>query len=218
VIWQAEERWPARPGKELIEPPAATRNCPGLFVALRGVCAHPHQCGDDEPGAAQAAWPPMGPTGATEGRLGMTGARGPAGSREIAASDRASASVVAGSQFLQPANPRSPRHAPARKSGRHEGTVGLCCGGRGTGRQITGVSRYLKTTLGQPLVSWRSNGEQPGDQPSMQGQPLVPGPHKKSRGIGARFRTRITLALSLVDRVEAVSNEEARGDGRRPDA
>ena len=84
----------------------------------------------------------------------------------------------------------------------------------GTGGTITGVSRYIKTTLGKPLLSV---AVEPANSPVISqtrgGQALEPGPHK-IQGIGAGFVPG-NLDLDLVDRVEQVSDEEAVAMARR---
>ena len=86
--------------------------------------------------------------------------------------------------------------------------------GVGTGGTITGVSRYIKTTLGKPLVSV---AVEPTNSPVISqtrgGQALQPGPHK-IQGIGAGFVPG-NLDLGLLDRVEQVSDEEAVAMARR---
>jgi len=86
--------------------------------------------------------------------------------------------------------------------------------GVGTGGTITGVSRYIKSTLGKPLLSV---AVEPSNSPVISqtkaGEPLQPGPHK-IQGIGAGFVPG-NLDLALVDRVEQVSDEEAVSMARR---
>jgi len=86
--------------------------------------------------------------------------------------------------------------------------------GVGTGGTITGVSRFIKKTKGKPILSV---AVEPVASPVLtqttSGQPLKPGPHK-IQGIGAGFVPKV-LDLSLVDRIEQVSNEEAIEFGRR---
>jgi cysteine synthase A len=86
--------------------------------------------------------------------------------------------------------------------------------GVGTGGTITGVSRYIKTTLGKPLLSV---AVEPTNSPVISqtraGEALKPGPHK-IQGIGAGF-VPANLDLSLVDRVETVGDEEAVSMARR---
>ena len=86
--------------------------------------------------------------------------------------------------------------------------------GVGTGGTITGVSRYIKRTLGKPLVSV---AVEPTASPVLQqrraGDPLKPGPHK-IQGIGAGFVPDV-LDLSLVDLIEPATNEESIDYARR---
>ena len=86
--------------------------------------------------------------------------------------------------------------------------------GVGTGGTITGVSRYIKTTLGKPLVSV---AVEPTNSPvirqTISGEALKPGPHK-IQGIGAGFVPH-NLDLTLLDRVESASDEEAVTMARR---
>ncbi len=86
--------------------------------------------------------------------------------------------------------------------------------GVGTGGTITGISRYIKKTRGKQILSV---AVEPTDSPvisqKLAGQELKPGPHK-IQGIGAGFIPD-TLDLSMVDRVEQVSNDEAIDFARR---
>jgi cysteine synthase A len=84
----------------------------------------------------------------------------------------------------------------------------------GTGGTITGVSRYIKSTLGKPLLSV---AVEPTNSPvisqTRSGLAVQPGPHK-IQGIGAGFVPG-NLDLAMVDRVEQVSDEEAVAMARR---
>jgi cysteine synthase len=86
--------------------------------------------------------------------------------------------------------------------------------GIGTGGTITGVSRYFKLEKGKKIVSV---GVEPAASPvitqTLNGETLKPGPHK-IQGIGAGFIPD-TLDLTMVDRVEQVTNEEAIEMARR---
>ncbi len=86
--------------------------------------------------------------------------------------------------------------------------------GVGTGGTLTGVSRFIKKTKGRALLTV---AVEPTHSPiisqTLAGQPLAPSPHK-IQGIGAGF-VPANLDLSLVDRVEQVSNEEAIETARR---
>ena len=86
--------------------------------------------------------------------------------------------------------------------------------GVGTGGTISGVSRYIKKVAGKKIISVAVEPEaSPVISQRLNGEPLKPGAHK-IQGIGAGFIPE-TLDLSVVDRVETVSNEEAIETARR---
>lgn len=93
------------------------------------------------------------------------------------------------------------------------GQVDVLVAGVGTGGTITGISRYLKSK-GRDITSV---AVEPANSPVigqyLAGKPLAPKPHK-IQGIGAGFIPDI-LDLSLVDRVEQVSDEDAMVYARR---
>jgi len=147
----------------------------------------------------------------TEGRLGMTGAVNRA--KEIAASDPQRYVLL--QQFVNPANPQIHHDTTGPEIWNDtDGEVDVLVAGVGTGGTITGVSRYIKTTLGKPLVSV---AVEPNNSPVISqtkgGQAIQPGPHK-IQGIGAGFVPG-NLDLGLLDRVEQVSDEEAVAMARR---
>jgi cysteine synthase A len=92
--------------------------------------------------------------------------------------------------------------------------VDVFVAGVGTGGTLTGVSRYLKHTRAKKIVTV---AVEPANSPvisqTLAGQPPAPSPHK-IQGIGAGFIPK-NLDLSLIDRVEQVSNEEAIGTARK---
>jgi cysteine synthase A len=92
--------------------------------------------------------------------------------------------------------------------------VDVLVSGVGTGGTITGVSRFIKMTKGKAIVSV---AVEPTASPVLTqqraGLPLQPSPHK-IQGIGAGFVPKV-LDLSLVDRIERVTNEEAIEFARR---
>jgi cysteine synthase A len=84
----------------------------------------------------------------------------------------------------------------------------------GTGGTITGVSRYIKLEKGKKITSIAVEpAESSVITQRLAGQELKPGPHK-IQGIGAGFIPD-TLDLSMVDRVERVTSEEAIQHSRR---
>jgi cysteine synthase A len=147
----------------------------------------------------------------TEGRLGMTGAVNRA--KEIAAS--APNRYVLLQQFVNPANPQIHHDTTGPEIWSDtDGDVDVLVAGVGTGGTITGVSRYIKQTLGKPLVSVAVEPRtSPVISQLMAGETLQPGPHK-IQGIGAGFVPG-NLEVALVDRVERVSDEEAVTMARR---
>jgi cysteine synthase A len=86
--------------------------------------------------------------------------------------------------------------------------------GIGTGGTITGVSRFWKLEKKRHLLSV---GVEPVSSPvitqTLNKQEIKPGPHK-IQGIGAGF-VPDTLDLSMVDRVEQVTDEESIEMARR---
>jgi cysteine synthase A len=147
----------------------------------------------------------------TEGRLGMGGAI--AAARQLAASDPDRYVML--QQFSNPANPQIHHDTTGPEIWDDtQGQLDVLVAGVGTGGTITGVSRYIKTTLQKPLVSV---AVEPANSPvisqTLAGEPLKPGPHK-IQGIGAGF-VPDNLDLSLLDRVESVSDEEAVAMARR---
>ena len=86
--------------------------------------------------------------------------------------------------------------------------------GIGTGGTISGISRYIKQSQKKKILSV---GVEPAQCPvitqTLRKEPVRPGPHK-IQGLGAGFIPD-TLDLSMVDRVETVSDEEAMETARR---
>ena len=118
-------------------------------------------------------------------------------------------------QFKNPANPAIHEATTGPEIWNDtDGQVDAIVAGVGTGGTITGISRYIKHTRGKSIVSV---AVEPAASPiisqHLAGQPLKPGPHK-IQGIGAGFIPE-TLDVSLLDRVETVSNEEAIEFARR---
>jgi len=92
--------------------------------------------------------------------------------------------------------------------------VDVLVSGVGTGGTITGVSRYIKQEKKRPLLSI---AVEPSGSPvisqALKKEELRPGPHK-IQGLGAGFIPE-NLDLSIVDRVELVTNEESIEMARR---
>ena len=126
---------------------------------------------------------------------------------EIAASDPERYVLL--QQFRNPANPAIHEATTGPELWDDtDGDIDVFVAGVGTGGTITGVSRYFKQTRGKPILSVAVEPEaSPVLTQARAGQPLQPGPHK-IQGIGAGF-VPLVLDLTLVDRIETVSNEDA---------
>jgi len=212
MIWDAEEKGLLGPGRELIEPTSGNTGIALAFVAAaRGIpitLTMPETMSLERRKVLKALGANLV---LTPGAKGMGGAIAEA--EATAASDPERYVLL--HQFKNPANPA----IHVKTTGPEiwddtEGDVDVFISGVGTGGTITGVSRYFKEIRGKQIISV---AVEPVDSPvitqKIAGEVLEPGPHK-IQGIGAGFIPD-TLELSLVDRVEQVSNEEAIEYARR---
>ena len=206
MIWDAEKRGVLKPGVELVEPTSGNTGIALAFVAAsRGysiTLTMPETMSLERRKVLKAFGANLV---LTEGAKGMKGAIAKA--EEIYNSDPKHYLLL--QQFQNPANPE----IHFRTTGPEiwddtNGAIDVLISGVGTGGTITGVSRYIKGTRGKPITSV---AVEPAASPvitqKLAGQPLQPGPHK-IQGIGAGFIPD-TLDLSVVDRVETVTNEES---------
>jgi cysteine synthase A len=147
----------------------------------------------------------------TEGAKGMKGAIEKAD--EIVASDPEKYFLP--NQFKNPANPKIHEDTTGPEIWEDtEGGIDVLVSGVGTGGTITGISRFIKKDKGKPIVSVAVEPvHSPVISQQMRGEALTPGPHK-IQGIGAGFIPDV-LDLSLVDRVESVTNDESIEFARR---
>ncbi len=141
----------------------------------------------------------------TEGAKGMNGAIAKA--EEIVASDPSKYVLL--HQFKNPSNPAIHEATTGPEIWNDtDGTIDILVAGVGTGGTITGTSRYIKNVKGKKI---QSVAVEPTASPvitqARNGEEIKPGLHK-IQGIGAGFIPEV-LDLSLIDRVEQVSNEEA---------
>jgi cysteine synthase A len=212
MIWDAEKRGVLTAGKEIIEPTSGNTGIALAFVAAaRGyklTLTMPETMSLERRRV-------VGALGAnlilTPGPEGMPGAIRKA--QEIYQSDPDHYFLP--QQFDNPANPDIHEKTTGPEIWDDtDGTIDVLVSGVGTGGTITGVSRFIKITKGKKILSV---AVEPTASPILtqttSGQPLKPGPHK-IQGIGAGFVPKV-LDLSLVDRIEQVSNEEAIEFGRR---
>jgi cysteine synthase len=212
MIWDAEKRGVLKPGTELVEPTSGNTGIALAFVAAsRGypiTLTMPETMSVERRKVLKAFGANLV---LTEGSLGMKGAIAKA--EEIHGSDPKRYVLL--QQFKNPANPE----IHFRTTGPEiwddtDGQVDAVVAGIGTGGTISGVARYLKQTRGKPVLAI---GVEPATSPvisqHLAGQPLQPGPHK-IQGIGAGIIPE-TLDLSVVDRIETVTSEEAIETARR---
>ncbi len=212
MIWDAEKRGVLKAGKELIEPTSGNTGIALAFVAAaRG---YPVTLTMPETMSLERRKVLMvfgAKLELTEGSRGMAGSI--ARAQEIVQSDPDRFVLL--QQFDNPANPEIHMKTTGPEIWEDtDGEVDVLVSGVGTGGTITGVSRYIKQ---QKKKSILSVAVEPVSSPvitqALAGQALKPGPHK-IQGIGAGFIPR-NLDLSIVDRVELVTNEESIEMARR---
>jgi cysteine synthase A len=212
MIWDAEKRGVLKPGKELIEPTSGNTGIALAFVAAaRGypiTLIMPDTFSIERRRILKAF-------GAnlilTEGAAGMQGSISKA--EQLVASDPDRYLLL--QQFQNPANPEIHFKTTGPEIWEDtQGAIDVLVSGVGTGGTISGISRFIKTVQKKKIVSI---AVEPVGSPvitqKLNGQALRPGPHK-IQGIGAGFIPG-TLDLSMVDRVEQVTNEESIEMARR---
>jgi cysteine synthase A len=212
MIWDAEKRGILKPGKELIEPTSGNTGIALAFVAAaRGypVTLTMPETMSVERRKVLAAF------GAnlvlTDGSRGMAGSISRA--QEIVQSDPDRYVLL--QQFDNPANPEIHLRTTGPEIWNDtDGRIDVLVSGVGTGGTITGVSRFIKHEKGKDILSVAVEPvASPVISQTLAGHPIKPGPHK-IQGIGAGFVPR-NLDLSIVDRVEQVTNEESIEMARR---
>lgn len=212
MVWDAEKRGVLRPGKELVEPTSGNTGIALAFVAsARGyplTLTMPETMSLERRKVIAAFGAKLVLTPGSEGMKGAI-----AKAHQIVASDPERYVLL--DQFKNPANP----DIHFRTTGPEiwddtDGAIDVLVSGIGTGGTISGASRYIKHTMQKPILSI---GVEPVNSPvisqRLAGEPLQPAPHR-IQGIGAGFIPD-TLDLSMVDRMELISNEEAIETARR---
>lgn len=212
MVWDAEQRGVLKPGMEIVEPTSGNTGIALAYVAAsRGYAltlTMPETMSLERRRVLAAFGAKLVLTPGTEG---MSGAIRRA--VEIAQSDPHHYFLP--QQFENPANPaiHEKTTGPEIWNDTDGGIDVLVCG-VGTGGTITGVSRFIKKTKGKAIFSV---AVEPAASPVLTqqraGLPIQPASHK-IQGIGAGFVPKI-LDLSLVDRIELVTNEGAIEYARR---
>lgn len=207
MIWNAESRGLLKPGMTIVEPTSGNTGIGLAFVAAaRGyklILTMPASMSLERRKVLKALGAELV---LTEPAKGMKGAIEKA--QEITAS--APDKHILLQQFENPANPDIHEKTTGPEIWNDtEGSIDVLVSGVGTGGTLTGVSRYIKNTKGKPITTVAVEPTQsPVITQAMAGQEITPSPHK-IQGIGAGFIPG-NLDLSLVDRVELVSDDEAR--------
>ncbi len=206
MIWDAEKRGVLKPGVEIVEPTSGNTGIALAYVAAargyRLTLTMPETMSIERRRVLAALGANLILTPGAEGMKGAISC-----AEEIAASDPQKYFIP--NQFKNPANPEihEKTTGPEIWDGT-DGGVDVLVAGVGTGGTITGISRYIKQTRGKQIISVAVEPkESPVISQKVAGSELKPGPHK-IQGIGAGFIPD-TLDLSLIDRVEQVSSDEA---------
>ena len=212
MVWDAEKRGVLKSGKEIVEATSGNTGIALAFVAAaRGyklTLTMPDTMSVERRKILKAF-------GAhlllTEGAKGMKGAVDAAEDLVKSDPDR----YVLLQQFKNPANPAIHETTTGPEIWDDtDGKVDVLVAGVGTGGTITGISRFFKNTKKRNILSVAVEPlHSPVITQHLKGEELSPGPHK-IQGIGAGFIPEV-LDLSLVDRVEQVSNDEAMEFARR---
>ncbi|MFO0679090.1 MAG: cysteine synthase A [Polyangiaceae bacterium] len=212
MVWDAEKRGVLGPGKTIVE---ATSGNTGIALAF-AAASRGYECVLTMPETmSMERRKVLVAFGAklvlTPGAQGMKGAIAKA--EELASSDPAR--YVLMRQFDNPANPRIHEETTGPEIWEDtDGAVDVFVAGVGTGGTITGVSRFVKNTKGKKILTV---AVEPAASPvitqTRNGDEIKPSPHK-IQGIGAGFVPK-NLDMTMVDRVETVTNEEAIEMARR---
>jgi cysteine synthase A len=205
MIWDAEEKGILKPGSRIVEPTSGNTGIALAFVcASRGydlTLTMPETMSIERRNMLKAFGAKLV---LTPGEKGMNGAIAEA--EGIAAADP---EMFLPQQFKNPANPAIHEKTTGPEIWNDtDGGIDVLVSGVGTGGTITGVTRYIKNTAGKAI---ESVAVEPTHSPILSGGD--PGPHK-IQGIGAGFIPDV-LDMSIVDKVEQVSNEESFEMARR---
>jgi cysteine synthase A len=211
MIWTAEKLGLLKPGMEIIEPTSGNTGIALAYVAA----ARGYRLNVTMPETmSMERRKVLAIFGAniilTPGAKGMKGAIEEA--ERIMLSDP---KYYMPQQFKNPANPEIHFKTTGPEIWEQtQGSIDVFVAGVGTGGTLSGVSRYIKKEKNRKILSVAVEpAESPVITQRLAGMELKPGPHK-IQGIGAGFIPD-TLDLSLVDRVETVTSEEAIEHSRR---
>ncbi|MBK5529932.1 cysteine synthase A [Pseudomonas sp. TH06] len=208
MIWDAESSGKLKPGMTIVEPTSGNTGIGLAFVAAaRGyklMLTMPASMSIERRKVLKALGAELV---LTEPTKGMKGAIEKAA--EIVASDADKYFMPA--QFDNPANPAIHEKTTGPEIWNDTGgAVDVLVAGVGTGGTITGVSRYIKNTQGKPILSVAVEPVlSPVITQTLAGEEAKPLAPHKIQGIGAGFVPK-NLDLTMVDRVEQVTDEESK--------
>ena len=205
MVWDAEKRGLLHEGGTIVEPTSGNTGIALAFVsAARGyrlILTMPETMSLERRAMLKAFGAELV---LTPGEKGMPGA--------IAEAERIAAENIEfflPQQFKNPANPEIHFKTTGPEIWEDtEGEVDVVVAGVGTGGTITGISRYLKNERKKAV---ESVAVEPATSPILSGG--KPGKHK-IQGIGAGFIPDV-LDMSVVDKVETVTDDEAFETARR---
>ncbi|HFS8460257.1 TPA: cysteine synthase A [Vibrio cholerae] len=212
MIWEAEKQGKLKSGVELVEPTSGNTGVALAFVAAaRGyklTLTMPESMSLERRKLLKALGANLE---LTEAAKGMKGAIAKA--EEIVASNPEKYLLL--QQFNNPANPQIHEKTTGPEIwDATDGQIDVFVAGVGTGGTLTGTSRYIKGTQGKAILSVAVEpAESPVITQALAGEEIKPAPHK-IQGIGAGFIPG-NLDLSLIDRVERVTSDEAIEMARR---
>ncbi len=212
LILDAEKRGVLKDGVEIVEPTSGNTGIALAFVgAARGykvTLVMPETMSLERRKVLKAFGAKLV---LTEGAKGMKGAIAKAA--EIRDSDPSRYFLP--QQFENPANPAIHESTTGPEIWEDTaGAVDVVVAGVGTGGTITGISRFIKKAKGKEIISVAVEPEEsPVITKTLAKQEITTAPHK-IQGIGAGFVPAV-LDLSLIDRVERVSSDDALAFARR---
>jgi cysteine synthase A len=211
MIWEAEQSGKLKAGVELVEPTSGNTGIALAFVAAaRGykiTLTMPESMSLERRKLLRALGAKLE---LTEAAKGMKGAIAKA--EEIVASDPAKYLLL--QQFNNPANPAVHEQTTGPELwDATDGEIDVFVAGVGTGGTITGTARYFKGKDKAVTSVAVEPAESPVIAQALAGDDIQPSPHK-IQGIGAGFIPE-NLDLSLIDRVESVTSDEAIEMARR---
>lgn len=212
LIWDAEKQGILHNNSEIVEPTSGNTGIALAYVAAargyRLTLTMPESMSIERRKVLKAL-------GAniilTPAQLGMTGAIKEA---EAYVADDAKNRFMP-QQFKNPANPGIHEKTTGPEIWNDtDGGVDVLVAGVGTGGTISGVSRFIKKTKGKAILSVAVEPEEsPVISQTLAGEEIKTSPHA-IQGIGAGFIPD-NLDLSLVDRCERVSSDDAIRMARR---